>query len=87
MPPRVSVRACHVWAALAQNVARMKLHPRALQLCSGSWGELDKILASTSSGNGGHIGLFVDMPEITPQIATTGRFRRGPEGEVNGRRA
>ncbi|CAN0161221.1 unnamed protein product [Ectocarpus sp. 8 AP-2014] len=52
------------------------------ELCSGSWGELDKILASTSPGNGGHIGLFVDMPEITPQIATTGRFRRGPEDEV-----
>ncbi|CBJ25521.1 similar to xylulokinase homolog [Ectocarpus siliculosus] len=52
------------------------------ELCSGSWGELDKILASTSPGNGGHMGLFVDMPEITPQIATTGRFRRGPEDEV-----
>ncbi|CAM9439927.1 unnamed protein product [Ectocarpus fasciculatus] len=52
------------------------------ELCSGSWGELDKVLASTSPGNGGHIGLFVDMPEITPQIATTGRFRRGPEDQV-----
>lgn len=38
-------------------------------------------MASTQPGNGGCIGLFVDMPEITPQIATTGRFRRGPEGE------
>ncbi|CAM9733519.1 unnamed protein product [Pylaiella littoralis] len=51
------------------------------ELCSGSWAELDKVLASTPPGNGGRIGLFVDMPEITPQIATTGRFRRGPKGE------
>ncbi|CAM9356683.1 unnamed protein product, partial [Hapterophycus canaliculatus] len=51
------------------------------ELCRGSWTELDTMLASTPPGNGGHIGLFVDMPEITPQISTTGRFRRGPEGE------
>eukprot|EP00903_Cladosiphon_okamuranus_P007840 g7585.t1 len=49
------------------------------EVCSGSWAELDQLLASTQPGNGGRIGLFVDMPEITPQIATTGRFRRGPE--------
>ncbi|CAN0084373.1 unnamed protein product, partial [Laminaria digitata] len=45
------------------------------ELCSRSWEELDKMLASTPAGNDGRIGLFVDMPEITPQIATTGRFR------------
>eukprot|EP00752_Nemacystus_decipiens_P016481 g14732.t1 len=52
------------------------------ELCSGSWAELDKLLASTRPGNGGRIGLYVDMPEITPQIATTGRFRRGPEDDA-----
>ncbi|CAM9645235.1 unnamed protein product [Ascophyllum nodosum] len=52
------------------------------ELCSGSWEKFDAVLASTPAGNGGRIGLFVDMPEITPQIATTGRFRRGPSDEV-----
>lgn len=51
------------------------------QFCGGEWKKFDDMLASTPPGNGGRIGLFVDMPEITPQIGTTGRFRRGPEGK------
>lgn len=59
--------------------------PVPLQMCGSSWEDFDELLRSTPAGNGGRLGLFIDMPEITPQINITGRFRRGPSGSTRRR--
>ncbi|CAN0479091.1 unnamed protein product, partial [Discosporangium mesarthrocarpum] len=48
--------------------------------CDGDWGVFDRLLRSSPPGNGGKVGLYLDLPEITPEIKLTGRFRRGPRG-------
>lgn len=51
-------------------------------LCGGSWDAFDQALASTSPGNGGILGLRLELPEITPVIRATGEFILGPDGKV-----
>eukprot|EP00953_Heterococcus_sp_UTEX-ZZ885_P004794 3074-Heterococcus_DN1.PRE.1 len=40
----------------------------------GSWTGFEEALSSSAPGNGGVIGLLLDLPEITPQTDRTGRF-------------
>ena len=35
---------------------------------SGSWDTFEEILTQTQPGNGGKLGLFLNLPEITPQV-------------------
>ncbi|XP_059520398.1 xylulose kinase isoform X2 [Myotis daubentonii] len=44
---------------------------------SGSWSEFSKALRSTEMGNGGSLGFYFDVKEITPEM--TGRHRFSPE--------
>lgn len=38
------------------------------------------VFQTTPVGNGGHVGLFIDTPEIIPYIATPGTRRFDPSG-------
>ncbi|XP_006109115.1 xylulose kinase-like, partial [Myotis lucifugus] len=44
---------------------------------SGSWSEFSKALRSTEMGNGGSLGFYFDVKEITPEMI--GRHRFSPE--------
>nr|KAF6311464.1 xylulokinase [Myotis myotis] len=44
---------------------------------SGSWSEFSKALRSTEMGNGGNLGFYFDVKEITPEMI--GRHRFSPE--------
>ncbi|ELK29221.1 Xylulose kinase [Myotis davidii] len=44
---------------------------------SGSWSEFSKALQSTEMGNGGSLGFYFDVKEITPEMI--GRHRFSPE--------
>ncbi|XP_025128798.3 xylulose kinase isoform X3 [Bubalus bubalis] len=41
---------------------------------SGSWSEFSKALQSTEMGNGGNLGFYFDVMEITPEIIGRHRF-------------
>ncbi|KAG8521537.1 Xylulose kinase, partial [Galemys pyrenaicus] len=45
---------------------------------SGSWSEFSKALRSTEMGNGGNLGFYFDVMEITPEVV--GRHRFNAEG-------
>jgi xylulokinase len=59
------------------SLAREEVRDRA---AGGSWSEFAAALRRTRPGNGGHVGLFIREPEITPPILTTGVHRFGPAG-------
>lgn len=44
------------------------------ELCGGDWGAFDEALRSTPPGNDGVLGLRLDLPEITPVIASKGEW-------------
>jgi xylulokinase len=46
----------------------------------GSWAKFSAALEDTPAGNGGHLGLFIEDPEITPAINRTGEYRFRPVG-------
>ncbi|CAM9433343.1 unnamed protein product, partial [Phaeothamnion confervicola] len=52
------------------------------QLAGGTWEGFGRLLDATPAGNGGRVGLFLHLPEITPQIERTGKFFMGPGGEA-----
>jgi hypothetical protein len=41
----------------------------------GSWSEFSSRLRESIPGNGGRLGLYLVMEEITPQLNYTGIFR------------
>ncbi|KAG5180776.1 hypothetical protein JKP88DRAFT_349367 [Tribonema minus] len=40
----------------------------------GDWAAFEELLAGSPPGNDGVMGLFLDLPEITPQVERVGRF-------------
>jgi hypothetical protein len=42
------------------------------QRCGAMWPAFDAALRSTPPGNGGVLGLYLPLPEITPVVSTTG---------------
>ena len=44
------------------------------RIASGSWDEFGNILGRTAAGNGGHVGLYFSMPEITPLTRRSGSY-------------
>jgi xylulokinase len=53
------------------GVTRQSVRDRC---AAGSWTGFEEALSSSAPGNGGVIGLLLDLPEITPQSDRTGRF-------------
>mmetsp|Transcript_7612 Transcript_7612/g.11412 ORF Transcript_7612/g.11412 Transcript_7612/m.11412 type:complete len:557 (+) Transcript_7612:143-1813(+) len=49
----------------------------------GSWEKFESILKLSRPGNEGVLGLFLDMPEITPQINRVGHFFFDAKGPGN----
>ena len=50
------------------------------ELAKGSWDAFSRALEGTEPGNGGRIGLYIQVPEITPPLLNTGYHRRGASG-------
>ncbi|CAM9213716.1 unnamed protein product [Chrysoparadoxa australica] len=50
--------------------------------CEGSWDKFELCLKSTQPGNGGKLGLFLDLAEITPQLERTGDYFCNADGEA-----
>jgi xylulokinase len=53
------------------GVTRQSVRDRC---AAGSWTGFEEALSSSVPGNGGVIGLLLDLPEITPQTDRTGQF-------------
>lgn len=51
------------------------------EAAGGSWDAFNAMLAAQPAGNGGHVGFFIDQPEITPGIPKAGVRRFGPDGK------
>lgn len=52
------------------------------QAAGGSWEKFNAALAATKPGNGGNIGFYVRVPEITPPTLKTGILRFSPGGRA-----